>query len=537
MGTFTTDNQKSTQKSGTTSPKRETLKGAVILILAQVSCASTATCVHALPEETPSVLRGLWRQTLTSLIFTPLAVGVYLTQRNMIPERLPPSHQDPDEESALLAFEQKYGDGKPEELKTTCSVESRDKNENASTWDTIIYVLTGVCGATLLNDAMVIALKYASSAAVLCLVNTTPIWIYAISTCNPPRAMLVGGAALSLVGAVICAVGGRGGGDDDVVGSSGVGGAEEFGSVIALTGGIGGAMYMTACGKLSPLGLHPIYLTLMINTGMMLSSLILCLATVEGGLAFASTDTGNGFFGFVNPRSNPAAFFQSIFPDCFGNFGIIISLSFFDPLIVSMVMLTEPLNASLIAMAVVQEEPPTPKTIIAVTVVLVGCALVLGGSSKDGQDATAREKELGEEFEAAHPTKPLTSEESSQLDAYVRRRRASQVVLLSTIGTYAPDVTIKAAWRDPRGYRRPARIMSLAPGHYRDMGLSDEERVARSEGVLAATDSHSTRSSMPSVALFRSLRPSTISAISGSSRLLYRFGSMEQDEDQDESTA
>jgi hypothetical protein len=47
---------------------------------------------------------------------------------------------------------------------------------------------------------------------------------------------------------------------------------------------------------------------------------------------------------------------QSIFPDCFGNFGIVI----FDPLIVSMVMLTEPLNASLIAMAVVQEEPSPP---------------------------------------------------------------------------------------------------------------------------------------------------------------------------------
>ena len=161
--------------------------------------------------------------------------------------------------------------------------------------------------------------------------------------------------------AITCAVGGGREGPSFVSTSTTASGAgsEEMGSMIAMTGGIGrGAMYMTACRRLSPLGLHPIYLTLMINVGMMLSSLLRCLATLQDGLSLDS-DTRCGFFGCFNVQSNPAALLQSIFRDCFGNFGIIISrLSFFDPLSVSMVMLTEPLGASLIAMAIVHEAPP-----------------------------------------------------------------------------------------------------------------------------------------------------------------------------------
>lgn len=50
------------------------------------------------------------------------------------------------------------------------------------------------------------------------------------------------------------------------------------------------------------------------------------------------------------------------------------------------VMLTEPLNASLIAMYAVNEPPPSGRTIIGVSVVLMGCAIVLWESSKDARD-------------------------------------------------------------------------------------------------------------------------------------------------------
>jgi hypothetical protein len=62
---------------------------------------------------------------------------------------------------------------------------------------------------------------------------------------------------------------------------------------------------------------------------------------LPSGISLFSTDIHNGFFGFLNKEANPAAFLHSIFPDLGGNFGIMIALCYFDPLIVSMVLLTE----------------------------------------------------------------------------------------------------------------------------------------------------------------------------------------------------
>jgi drug/metabolite transporter (DMT)-like permease len=138
--------------------------------------------------------------------------------------------------------------------------------------------------------------------------------------------------------------------------------------VIALLGAVGGAAYMTACRELMPVGINPIILSLTINIGMATTTFILCLLTLPNGISFFSTNVQNGFFGFLNPVAARAAFLHSIFPDMFGNFGAMIALSYFEPLIVSMVFLTEPLNASIIAMNFVGEAPPSRRTIVGVAI-------------------------------------------------------------------------------------------------------------------------------------------------------------------------
>lgn len=137
------------------------------------------------------------------------------------------------------------------------------------------------------------------------------------------------GATISLIGAIVCSTGTQ---DDSVQHEN-----ESLGAIIATIGGIGGAIYMTSCRKLMPCGLHPIHLSLIINLGMMTTTLFLCLGTMPDGVDFWSTDTTNGFFGFLNPKANPAALLHSLFPDLGGNFGIMMSLHYFEPLIVSMV--------------------------------------------------------------------------------------------------------------------------------------------------------------------------------------------------------
>jgi drug/metabolite transporter (DMT)-like permease len=449
--------------------KIEALTYAVLLVAAQMSCAATASCVHALPKETPSVLRGLWRQTLTMFIFFPLSLVVVYRKRKS-------TDAGNNEHEPLV--NRNVGDEPTEDIATSSSFTDR-----------LPFIAMAIFGATLLNDTMVVALQYASSAAVMCLVNTTPMWLilYSVLSCNPPGTITIVGASVSLIGAIICASGGEGGAND-------TSDTETFGAMIATMGGIGAAMYMTACSKLSPLGLHPIVLTLVINIGMMTASLFLCVTFLEEGVNMLSTNTMNGFWGFLNPHANPPALFDSIFPDCFGNFGIMIALSYFEPLIVSMVMLTEPLNASLIAMAVVGEAPPSKRTILGVSVVLLGCAVVLWEASKDGKDAEKMEKML-EEQEQDHLVM-----EPGKMASVARQRRMSQIILISPIGTVAPDVTRNAAWRNfNSGSReRATRRQTLPSNMFRDISNAVQGNESTSEFVEASSSRNPLRFTLTS---------------------------------------
>ena len=163
-----------------------------------------------------------------------------------------------------------------------------------------------------------------------------PIWLilYAIINCgvDTPGKITILGATISLIGAIICSTGESDGSKHE---------NESLGAMIATFGAVGGAAYMTACRELMPVGINPIILSLTINVGMATTTFILSMLTLPNGISFFSTNIHNGFFGFLNPEANPAALFHSVFPDLGGNFGIMIALSYFEPLIVSMVMLTE----------------------------------------------------------------------------------------------------------------------------------------------------------------------------------------------------
>ena len=221
---------------------------------------------------------------------------------------------------------------------------------------------------------------------------------------------------------------------------------------------------MTACRKLAPVGINPIVLTLIINIGMATASFLICMTTLPGGIT-ATTSLGNGFFGFLNPRANPAALLHSLLPDCCGNFGIMIALSYFEPLIVSLIMLTEPLNASLIAMNFVGEAPPSQRTAMGVLVVLIGCGIVLLESSKEGKKM--------EQIELEEEILPLMEYEEKKSTMY--RRRTSQAILFSPIGTIAPDVTAKAAFH--KLYKATAhRRLTLPTSVMREISMTEQER-------------------------------------------------------------
>ena len=426
-------NKSNENKTNNHLSRADVIKGTVILICAQLSAASTASCVKALPSDTPSFLRGLWRQALTSFIFTIFTVMLYLFQRKDCNYNEYETKSGDD--SNCVVDERTYLVSKKEGVTSIQEEDDEKEKDKHFIWTSpkhLVLVGLTVVGATLLNDSIVVALRYTSSAAVMCLCNTTPIWLilYAIINCKAetPGTITIMGAFLSLIGTIICATAG-GEGDESQHEN------ESIGAIIATLGGIGGAIYMTACRKIAPSGrLHPIHLSLIINVGMTITTLLLCVGTLPNGIEFFSTDITKGFFGFLSPKANPAAVLHSVFPDIGGNFGIMLSLLFFEPLIVSMVMLTEPLNASLIAMYAVNEAPPSRQTVMGVLVVLIGCAIVLWESNIDA----------GEEGEPGESESLETEDHAHQMKRVDRRRRSS-TVLYSNLGQVAPEIAMNAA--------------------------------------------------------------------------------------------
>ena len=254
--------------------KSDIVIGSIILVSAQLAAASTASCVHALPDETPSVLRGLWRQTLSSIMFAIIFSLLILCKRRKTTEG---DDEQVENEYTNLNSLQLDDDS----LSSNDEDDDTDDSATTSSTDTDLgssvtifrLVISAVVGAALLNNSIVIALQYASSAAVMCLCNTTPIWLilYAIVHCgiDTPGFFTILGASLSLAGAIICATSG---GEGEGEGGGAHATNERLGAIIATMGGIGGAIYMTACRKLSPTGIHPIVLNLIINVGMSMVS-------------------------------------------------------------------------------------------------------------------------------------------------------------------------------------------------------------------------------------------------------------------------
>ena len=201
-------------KDNTNLSKGDVITGGTILICAQLAAASTAACCKSLPDETPMVLRGLWRQTLTSCIFAIISLILYL--RNNSGGTGTKSNEDDDsldEETYLMSSKKSEEQGIGGTLQSILEDYGYD---NEVEGDTIVdgstlfnwlspthigLVSLAVIGATLLNDTIVVALRFASSAAVMCLCNTTPIWLilYAVVSCRSLGTVTMFGALVSLL--------------------------------------------------------------------------------------------------------------------------------------------------------------------------------------------------------------------------------------------------------------------------------------------------------------------------------------------------
>lgn len=201
------------------------------------------------------------------------------------------------------------------------------------------------------------------------------------------------GALIGFAGALICAAAG---GSEDETSDGGDyrrlqnENLEILGNAIAFSASFTTAIYLTVAKRLRP----KVDLVLFMFLIFTLASVFLLLYIVfVSGLDYEfSFDSKKGVFGWVNLSFDrlPLELYVAIICNGVGTMGYIAIMKYFDAVVVSMVMLTEPIVAMLEGMAVGVSTPPGWVTWAGDAVVMVGSIMVIwsGSRSTETIDAT-----------------------------------------------------------------------------------------------------------------------------------------------------
>lgn len=108
-------------------------------------------------------------------------------------------------------------------------------------------------------------------------------------------------------------------------------------------------------------------------------------STSRGDLAFYdASNTADSFFGWAHP--SPSCLYSQLYitivVDIGGTLGYIASMKYFDPLVISVIMLAEPIMATAQGIAVGVSSIPDIYAIIGSFVVILGASLVIINGSK-----------------------------------------------------------------------------------------------------------------------------------------------------------
>ncbi|KDO20044.1 hypothetical protein SPRG_14192 [Saprolegnia parasitica CBS 223.65] len=163
------------------------------------------------------------------------------------------------------------------------------------------------------------------------------------------------------------------------------------GDFVAFLGAIGGVLYLTQAERLRPnvdLMVFMYYLDL-IGAGILLTLLVCMGAPLE-----LSMDPTVGLYGWMTPAANrlPVALYIVFVCDFIGTMGYVRGLYYFEPIVISMVMLLEPIIATVIGILAQVEAIPGLLTLGGGLLVLAGTALVILSSPTKASDADDVEK-------------------------------------------------------------------------------------------------------------------------------------------------
>ncbi|CAI5731450.1 unnamed protein product [Peronospora destructor] len=229
--------------------------------------------------------------------------------------------------------------------------------------------ITSVGHATLFNNA-----------------HSTLLVLWKLAQRKPVAPFEALGAVLGVVGGGITTMDTTTAGPDIVSPSSG-------GDLIALAGAAGGALYFKAAKKVRP---HMHLLVFLCGLTATSAATLLVYMLVSGQDLSLSTDPYNGVFGWLTPSVNRlvVVLYLVFICDCIGTMGYIGVMKYFDPIVVSVVCLMEPIVATAQGIVMRVDVMPGPFTFVGAALVIGGTALVLRSQRRKTEKIDATEAVL-----------------------------------------------------------------------------------------------------------------------------------------------
>jgi len=196
------------------------------------------------------------------------------------------------------------------------------------------------------------------------------------------------GALIGFIGALICASASPITEDDNEVANSEH--LQMMGNILAFLASVSTALYLTVAKKLRPKVDLFLFMFLLFSIS---SVFTLIFMTYSGEEFEFSFDPTIGLFGWINSKWDrlPLELFMAIICNGVGTTGYIAIMKYFDPVVVTMVMLMEPIVASFIGAAVGVSTLPGWVTWAGDAVVAVGSIMVISSGSKKTESIDATE--------------------------------------------------------------------------------------------------------------------------------------------------
>uniref|UniRef100_K3WAE1 Uncharacterized protein n=1 Tax=Globisporangium ultimum (strain ATCC 200006 / CBS 805.95 / DAOM BR144) TaxID=431595 RepID=K3WAE1_GLOUD len=153
-----------------------------------------------------------------------------------------------------------------------------------------------------------------------------------------------------------------------------------LGDMVAFAGAFAGVGYLLAAKRVRPCMDVFVFMFALVSTVALLTCTVLIWRREAMGIAVFSTHPTHGFFGWVHHLGIEA--YVVLVGSFAGTMGFINSLQYFDPLVVSVTMLTEPIVATVISIAIGVDGLPGLLTFLGGFTMLVGCLFVMLASHK-----------------------------------------------------------------------------------------------------------------------------------------------------------